>query len=117
MSSSVLMCANEEIVCAGLEESLSRIVSSSIPGESNLCEGVCMSKDAGAPVDGTAEINKHDGEPIDILLDADSIAKSQPGPNTELPGSLDANVSNAVDHTTPDILSAAEEGLDHLTKN
>lgn len=58
----------------------------------------------------------HDGEPNDILLDADSKAKSQPAHDTKLPDSLKASVSDDVHHTTADPLLAAEEGVKHLTK-
>ena len=97
---------------AGLEESLNRIISSLTPEKSQIGEGVCLSEDGGGSLDGTAEISKHGREPDDILLDADSIAKFQPGPNTK---PLDS-VSQVVDQSTADPLSAAEEGMEHLAK-
>ena len=111
MSSKVLILVNTKITFAGLEESLNRIVSSLIPGESQICEGVCLSRDGRASLDGTAEISEHAGGPNNILLDADSIAKSQPGPDTKPLESLNASVSQAVDPSTADPLSAAEEGI------
>ena len=105
-----------ETTFAGLEESLNRIISSLTPGKSQIGEGVCPSEDGGGSLDGTAQISKHGHEPDDILLDADSIAKSQPGPNTRPLDSPNASVSQAVDHSTADPLSAAEEGIEHLAK-
>ena len=108
---------NNEIAFAGLEESLSRIVSSVTLGENQVCEGVCLLKHGKASLDGTAEMNKHDGEPNDILVDADGIAESQPSPNAKLPDILNASVSTDIGRSTVDPLSAAEEGVEHVTKD
>ena len=92
------------------------MISSLTPGKSQIGEGVCLSEDDGNSFNGTAENSRYGREPDDIVLDADSIAKSQPDPNTEPLDSLNASVSRAADHSTADPLSAAEEGIEHLAK-
>ena len=56
------------------------MISSLTPGKSQIGEGVCLSEDDGNSFNGTAENSRYGREPDDIVLDADSIAKSQPGP-------------------------------------